>query len=89
MKVIIIYLIIINIATFIVYGVDKAKAAAGAWRIREAVLLGMAFVGGSLGALLGMLVFRHKINKNYFKYGVPAMLCLHVLLLIWLVSGSR
>ena len=89
MKALIIYLIIINVATFIAYGVDKAKAVAGAWRIREAVLLGMAFAGGSLGALLGMLIFRHKTNKKYFKYGVPAMLCLHVLLLIWLVSKSR
>ncbi len=60
MKVLIIYLIIINVATFIAYGVDKAKAVAGAWRIREAVLLGMAFAGGSLGAHLAGI--RVKIN---------------------------
>ena len=54
------YLIVINIATFLVYGIDKWKAKQGSWRISEATLLILAVIGGSIGALLGMKVWRHK-----------------------------
>ena len=75
------YLLLINIATFIAYAVDKAKAKLGAWRIPEATLLGMAAAGGSLGALLAMGICRHKIRKKRFMIGVPLMLCAHLALL--------
>ena len=71
---IIIYLVIINVITFIVYGLDKWKAQKAKWRIRESTLLGMAAVGGSIGALFAMKILRHKTLHPQFKYGVPLML---------------
>lgn len=78
MEIFIKYIIIINIVTFILYGVDKWKAVHGKWRIREATLLGTAFVGGSVGGLAGMYIFRHKTKKRYFALGVPIMLLVQV-----------
>jgi len=53
-------LIVLNIVTFLVYGIDKWKAKQGSWRISEATLLILAAIGGSIGALLGMQVWHHK-----------------------------
>ena len=71
---IIIYLVIINVITFVVYGIDKWKAKKAKWRIRESTLLGLAAIGGSIGALLAMKILRHKTLHNQFKYGVPLIL---------------
>ena len=71
---IIIYLVVINVSTFIVYGLDKWKAKQSKWRIRESTLLGLAAIGGSIGALLAMKILRHKTKHNQFKYGVPLIL---------------
>jgi uncharacterized membrane protein YsdA (DUF1294 family) len=57
---------LINLWTFMVFGIDKRRAEAGAWRIAEATLLGWAFVGGSIGAYVGRAVFRHKTRKVAF-----------------------
>ena len=54
------YLIVINVVTFLVYGIDKWKAKKGSWRISEATLLILAVIGGSIGAMLGMKVWHHK-----------------------------
>lgn len=78
----VIYLVIINAVTFLVYGSDKHKAIKNKWRIPEKSLLLLALVGGSAGAVLGMQVFRHKTKKPLFKYGVPIILMLHIGLLI-------
>ena len=75
-----IYLIGINLAGFIVMGVDKKRAIRGAWRISEASLFFTALLGGSLGCILGMQHFRHKTKHWYFKYGMPAILVVQVLL---------
>lgn len=69
-----IYLGVINISTFIVYGIDKYKAKKSKWRIPEATLLWLAAVGGSLGAMFGMKVWHHKTLHKKFKYGVPAII---------------
>ena len=66
MKYLIIFLLITNLITFIVFGIDKRKAVKGRWRIPEKTLLLMGLVFGSVGQLLGMKVFRHKTNKWYF-----------------------
>ena len=58
------YLIVINILTFAVYGIDKWKARQGSWRISEATLLMLAVIGGTIGALLGMQVWRHKTKHK-------------------------
>ena len=68
------YLIFINIVTFLVYGIDKWKAKQGSWRISEATLLMLAVIGGTIGALLGMQVWRHKTMHKKFKYGLPLIL---------------
>ena len=69
-----IYLVIINMITYVVYGIDKWKAKQSKWRIRESTLLGLAAIGGSIGALLAMKILRHKTLHNQFKYGVPLIL---------------
>ena len=71
------YLIIINIAAWIMYGLDKWKAKSGAWRIPERTLLLTALAGGSVGALAGMLLFHHKTRKPKFMIGVPVMFATH------------
>ena len=59
LHIVILYLVAINVVTFLLYGIDKFKAQRSRWRIPEAVLLGLAVVGGSIGAWLGMMVWRH------------------------------
>ncbi|MBR3093754.1 MAG: DUF1294 domain-containing protein [Bacteroidaceae bacterium] len=84
-KILIIYLIAINVVTFIVYGIDKMKAKRSKWRIPEATLLGLAVIGGSVGAWLGMKVWHHKTLHKKFKYGIPLILIAQIALLIfWL-----
>lgn len=79
-----VYLAIVNIAAFLAYGADKYKACTNRWRISEATLLLLAFAGGSVGALLGMLLFRHKIRKWKFRTAVPLFFLIHTVLL-WIV----
>ncbi len=67
-------LLTVNILTFITYGIDKYKARHNHWRVREATLLLLAALGGSIGALLAMRTFRHKTQHKKFRYGVPAIL---------------
>lgn len=78
MKYLLIYLVAMNVITFAVYGIDKMKAKRGWWRISEATLLGLAVLGGSLGAWAAMYTFRHKTQHLKFKYGVPVIICLQV-----------
>ncbi len=75
------YLIVINIVTFLVYGIDKWKAKQGSWRISEATLLILAAIGGSIGALLGMRVWHHKTMHKKFKYGLPLILLVQIALI--------
>ena len=77
----IIYLIAINVITFFIYGIDKYKAKNAKWRISEATLLGLAAIGGSLGAWLGMKVWHHKTMHKKFKYGVPAIIILQIVII--------
>ena len=72
-------IIFINIITFFVYGFDKLKAVNHWWRIPEAVLLGLAVAGGSVGAYLGMIIFRHKTLKPLFRFGVPVIMLVQVI----------
>ncbi|MBQ7971716.1 MAG: DUF1294 domain-containing protein [Clostridia bacterium] len=77
-------LLIWNSIVFILFGADKYKAKRGHWRIPEKFLLGCAFLFGSVGAFLGMKVFRHKTRHNKFRIGIPLMLLVHLLLLLYL-----
>ncbi len=82
--VLLVWLAVINLVTFAVYGIDKAKAKRGAWRVPEKTLFLLPLLGGSLGALLGMKVFRHKTKHWYFVWGIPLILVAQIALAIWL-----
>ena len=79
------YLIVINIVTWIAFGLDKWKAKSGKWRIPERTLLLLALIGGSLGALAGMIMFRHKTRKAKFFISVPVMFVVHCVIVAMLV----
>lgn len=72
------HLLAVNLLTFATYGIDKYKARHARWRVREASLLLLAALGGSIGALLGMHLFRHKTQHKKFRYGVPLILLAQV-----------
>lgn len=78
------YLLIINLISFVLYGIDKYKAKRGKWRISEATLLMMAVIGGSIGAWAGMKVWHHKTMHKKFMIGVSLVLVLQVALAIYL-----
>ena len=78
------YLLAINVATFLVYGIDKHKAKHAKLRISEATLLLLAAVGGSIGAWLGMKVWHHKTLHKKFRYGVPLIILLQIALIAYL-----
>ena len=80
MQTVILGLVVINLLTFFLYGVDKWKARHQRWRIPEATLLGLAVLGGSIGAWLGMKVWHHKTMHKKFKYGVPAIIIVQLLM---------
>ena len=73
LKIALIFMALMSVVGFCAMGIDKAKAKAGAWRIPEKTLFGIAFFGGGAGVWLGMNLFRHKTKHWYFKYGVPAI----------------
>jgi len=79
-----IYLVAMNVVTFFMYGIDKWKAKRSKWRISEATLLGMAVIGGSIGAWLGMRVWHHKTMHKKFQLGIPLILIIQLAIVIWL-----
>lgn len=74
MTIALIYLAVVNLVTFFLYGIDKWKAKRSKWRIEESTLLWWAAFGGSIGALLGMKTWHHKSRHKKFTIGVPAIL---------------
>lgn len=82
--VLLVWLAAVNLVTFTVYGIDKAKAKRGAWRVPERTLFLLPLLGGSLGALLGMKVFHHKTKHWYFVWGIPLILLAQIALAVWL-----
>jgi uncharacterized membrane protein YsdA (DUF1294 family) len=80
-KTFVLYLVVINVVTFLMFGIDKWKAKRSKWRIREAALLGLAALGGSIGAWLGMKVWHHKTLHKKFMYGIPAIFIIQLILL--------
>ncbi|HIT61775.1 MAG TPA: DUF1294 domain-containing protein [Candidatus Fimousia stercorigallinarum] len=78
MKFLYIYLLVINVVAFCLYGLDKWKAKHNRWRISEATLILSAVIGGSLGAFCGMNLFRHKTKHKKFMIGVPVILVIQI-----------
>lgn len=68
------YLVLVNAFAFLLMLTDKLKAKKGAWRIPEATLIGIAVLGGTIGAICGMYLFRHKTRHIKFCVGLPLIL---------------
>ena len=96
------YLVIINVVTFFVYGIDKWRSAEGRlypkglkkakhakWRVSEVTLLFLAVIGGSIGAWLGMKTWHHKTLHKKFRYGIPIIILLQVALLLLTACGTK
>ena len=86
MKYILLYLLIINAAAFLLMLIDKLKAKKNRWRIPERTLIGIALLGGSVGAIAGMKLFRHKTQHLKFTLGLPTILALQIIGIIWLTG---
>ena len=78
------FIAILNVITFLIYAIDKWKAKKNRWRIPESILLLLAVLGGSIGALLGMKIWHHKTMHKKFKYGIPLIMILQIGMLLYL-----
>lgn len=87
-KIIIVYLLAINIVTLIAFAVDKIAAIEHRSRIRIVTLLALAFIGGSIGALIAMYVFNHKTKQDYFSVGVPLIMLMQAVVIFFLMNGK-
>lgn len=83
MRNIIIYLVAINIIGFLAMFIDKRKAKKGKWRTQEKTLFGICILGGGIGTIAGMYTFRHKTQKLTFTLGMPAILILEILIVLY------
>ncbi|MGL5152516.1 MAG: DUF1294 domain-containing protein [Clostridium sp.] len=79
------YLIIINVITFLLMYVDKNRARKKLWRIQESTLFTLAIIGGSLGEIIGMYAFRHKTKHLSFKLGLPLILIIELVITFKLI----
>ena len=82
-KYIIVYIAMISVVDLMLYAADKVRARKGLWRIPEKVLLGVGFIGGATGGLLGMLIFRHKTKHWYFYLINLVSVALHVAAVVY------
>ena len=82
---ILLYLLAINIIAFLAMGIDKWKAKRDAWRIPEQTLISLVLLGGGIGGIAGMYVFRHKTKKPRFYMGFPMILISEIILAIYLL----
>ncbi|MGN1271214.1 MAG: DUF1294 domain-containing protein [Clostridia bacterium] len=82
MKYIIMYVIIINLIAFLAMYIDKRRAKKGRWRIKESTLFTLVLLGGGIGGIAGMYVFRHKTQKMQFVIGFPAILITEIICII-------
>ena len=80
---ILLYFIIINLIGFLAMAIDKWKAKNNAWRIPENTLFSITVLGGGIGTIAGMYVFRHKTKKPKFTIGMPVILVLEIVLVIY------
>lgn len=81
------YFAVVNLLGFALMGIDKRRAVKRLWRIPESTLFIIAIIGGSLGSILGMQVFRHKTRHWYFVYGMSAILLLQIIAVVALLKS--
>ncbi|MDZ5254307.1 DUF1294 domain-containing protein [Clostridium sp. LIBA-8841] len=79
------YLVVINLVAIVLMYIDKQKAKKHQWRISEDTLIGVAILGGGIGALWGMHVFRHKTKHAKFTIGIPLILAAQALLVLYII----
>ena len=79
------YLIVLNLLAYLLMGLDKAKARRHRWRIPEKALFLSAILGGSIGAIAGMQLFRHKTKHASFRIGMPCILILQLALAAYFI----
>lgn len=79
------YILGVNLATFILMGVDKRKSKNQAWRIPERTFWGLSIIGGAIGSLLGMKVYRHKTKHRLFTMGMPIIIIIQLLLFLYII----
>ena len=84
----VIWLLAVNVTAFAMFGIDKLKARKDSRRIPEKTLLGIAVIGGSIGALAGMYLFRHKTLHKKFSVGLPVILAVQCALAVYLLFCS-
>ncbi|MCR5669440.1 MAG: DUF1294 domain-containing protein [Butyrivibrio sp.] len=81
------YLAAVNLIGFALMGIDKRRAKRMAFRIPEATLFSVALVGGSIGTTLGMFLFHHKTKHWYFRFGMPIIIIIQIVLILVLHFG--
>lgn len=81
------YLILVNVSSFLLFGFDKWKARNHFFRIRESILILLSLFGGALGSLFGMMLFHHKTRKPLFGIGIPIILAIQLIIIIY--GGTR
>jgi uncharacterized membrane protein YsdA (DUF1294 family) len=79
-----VWLVFSSVITFILYGVDKARARKGAWRVPEVTLHLMALAGGFLGGWVGRSVFHHKTHKGVFTFVLVISTLIHAGIVWWM-----
>lgn len=78
------YIVVLSLILCVFMYMDKQRAIKKEWRIRESTLFVLAFLGGALGGVLGMYLFRHKTKHNSFAFGFPLLGAVHVFLIVTL-----
>ncbi|MBV2225010.1 MAG: DUF1294 domain-containing protein [Cloacibacterium sp.] len=82
------YILVLSIFSFLLFGFDKRNATCGGYRISEFVLLLLSFLGGSVGSLLGMFIFRHKISKTSFKIKFGLIFLVQILIILYYLKSN-
>lgn len=85
-KFFLIYLILINLINFLIFYLDKQRAIKNKWRFKITSLLSLCLLGGEIGAISSMYIFKHKTNVNYFTKGIPLIMIVHFLILLLLMN---
>lgn len=85
-KLLSIYLIIINLITFIIFGIDKFKSIKNKWRFKESTLINLCFIGGSIGGLISMYLFHHKTKHSCFHIGIPLIIITQIIVMISMIN---